>query len=207
VEPTAPAPAQSTAVTKPKSTPITKQVTASELKFLKKGIDKVGPDKLRLVLSKLKDESKHHDQRVRAMRLEAMLDVVVGSWRAPREEEDAALTAFLEQRGMEKVVPQGAGGPGIHPGWNKAVDKETSFDANADETVAKLMEMFKGDGQRLLRWLYKKLLTASSAGKERLGQYIGILVDMIGPQVGQVDAQKPTTDGSKPNGWETWMSA
>jgi hypothetical protein len=192
-EPKAVAPV-STPAAAPKSTALSKEALLSELNFLKKATTKLGVEKTRELVKKLAEESKDIDHRRRGMRLEAVLDVLQKSWRDVPDEQDAALTAFLEQRGLEKVVPQGSGGPGIHPGWNKARDVETAFDANADETVQKLLEMFKGNGPRLLRWLYKKLLTATSAGKERLGQYIGILMELIGPDIGTVNpGQTPLT--------------
>jgi hypothetical protein len=192
-EPKAAAPASPPSAA-PKSTALSKEALLSELNFLKKATTKLGVEKTRELVKKLAEESKDIDHRRRGMRLEAVLDVLQKSWRDVPDEQDAALTAFLEQRGLEKVVPQGSGGPGIHPGWNKARDVETAFDANADETVQKLLEMFKGNGPRLLRWLYKKLLTATSAGKERLGQYIGILMELIGPDIGTVNpGQTPLT--------------
>ncbi len=75
---------------------------------------------------------------------------------------------------------QPSGAPGINPGWNKGMTlagDDSSFDANADETVQKLLAKV-GDPGKLMRWLVKKFKEESANGKKRIAQYIGILKKM-----------------------------
>lgn len=112
------------------------------------------------------------------------------------------LTFLIKEKGMSLVgrKPSKDNEPRRNPGWNKQLlHAEVEFDANADETVARLMEMFHGDTQRLMKWLLKKYKMATPSGKKRLKQYMLIVLkDVKQNSRGQESGEKkrdPEIDG------------
>ena len=93
-------------------------------------------------------------------------------------------------------VPQSAdtGATHINPGWNKTKE-DIPFDANGEETVAKLLQMV-GDPMKLLRWLIKTYAKETPNGKQRLLQYMGILKKM--GVLDQGEAQDVAADSGVP---------
>jgi hypothetical protein len=151
---------------------------ATDLKLLQIAIDKHGPDALRKKL-KNDESSNEKSRRYGAFKWAAVLDAVENKVPPLDPEQEQAAVDLLHQTGTTKVVPQGGGGPHISPGWNKAQDAEVEFDANAEETVAKLIDMFHGDLKKLLGWLTKKMLQESPAGKKRISQYLKLVTEEL----------------------------
>jgi hypothetical protein len=112
-----------------------------------------------------------------------------------------AIGYLIKEKGMTLIgrKPSIDNEPRIHPGWNKKLlHAEVEFDANADETVARLMEMFKGDSVRLMKWLVKKFKEATPAGKQRLKQYMLIVMKDMKQNGGATEPERkrdPAIDG------------
>jgi hypothetical protein len=103
-----------------------------------------------------------------------------GQWEDPNPvidpETDKVMKKIFDSNGEWTPPIQNTGSKKIIPGWNKT-KQDIAFDANAEETVQKLLAMV-GDPKRLLWWLLKKFKTETPNGKQRILQYIGCLKEM-----------------------------
>lgn len=80
------------------------------------------------------------------------------------------------KKGGEYAPQSGGGSNQIIPAWNKTRE-DVPFDANAEETVQKLLAKV-GDPATLIRWLVKKFQEETPNGKQRILQYLGVIKDM-----------------------------
>lgn len=98
---------------------------------------------------------------------------------------DEGLNKIFKDAAFDPHDPEGL--KHVSPRWNAGMDQDdTPFDANAEETVQKLLAMV-GDPLRLLRWLVKKLGEETENGKKRILQYIGVLFDTGLIDVGEAE--------------------
>lgn len=121
----------------------------------------------------------------------------------PEEPEDHNITNQKVLQQLDKIfakagewAPQSGGGSNqIIPAWNKTRE-DVPFDANADETVQKLLSKV-GDPATLVRWLVKKFQEETPNGKKRIIQYLGILKKM-GFDESNMDGDENSTSESEP---------